>query len=298
MITINTDQGIVNVTSWEDVLNIPGFTSNVNPDTQKLSTIIGRYLLSDKVPCGLSNCHTQHGRGYVVTTQSGIVTNIGKDCGTTYFGVQFEELSKKFNRDLDEKEMRERLTSFTFGLEDIESRIQELRKSPIGADWIYERIQALQTRGGHVPDEVIHRLASMVRTGSGSLTQTRVATVEEKERLRAMGTGQNISNVIEDQVGVIYGFEALYPENDLKKLIIIDLVENLKKFKPLNVDAMTYEQLKHWSKWASFKDTTLESIETSIGHGRRLLAKDNLSQFTQILKKTENNSFRNFLKSL
>jgi hypothetical protein len=40
---------------------------------------------------------------YVVATTHGIETNIGKDRGKTYFGVNFETMSKQFDRDIREK---------------------------------------------------------------------------------------------------------------------------------------------------------------------------------------------------
>jgi phage-related tail protein len=37
---------------------------------------------------------------YVVATTHGIETNIGKDRGKMYFGVNFETMSKQFDRDI------------------------------------------------------------------------------------------------------------------------------------------------------------------------------------------------------
>ncbi len=78
----------------------------MNSSEHQLEAIIGRYSFLDKIKCGLSNCHTPHGRGYIVTTKAGLQTNIGKDCGKTYFGVDFETLPKKFDRDMTAAESR------------------------------------------------------------------------------------------------------------------------------------------------------------------------------------------------
>lgn len=298
MITINTDHGLVNVNSWEDVINIAGFNPNLDSSKHKLSTIIGRYLLPEQTACGLKKCHKKHAKGYVVSTESGAVTNIGKDCGKKYFGVDFEDLSKKFDRDLDEKEMRERLATFSFGLEDLEARIKEMRGSTYGADWVYKRVIALQTRGRNVPDDVINLISGMVRTGTGTLIRPRFATPEEIDRFREMGVRIKDPHIIEEQVGLIAGFEALYPEYDLKKILILDLEENINKFKALNQDMLTFEGLKHWSKWIGTIDSTLDKAEEAINHGQRLLLKDNLIQFNQVLKRADCDLFKGFLKTL
>lgn len=298
MITINTDRGLINVSSWEDVLTIAGYTPNLNPTEHELSSIIGRYVFRDMVHCGLSNCHTPHERGYVVTTKSGAVTNIGKDCGTKYFGVNFEDLSKKFDRDVNEKEMRERLATFAFGIEELEEQLQHIRHEPHGADWINKRVSNLQSRGGNVPDDVIRRLTEMVRSGSGLLTKPREASSEEIEALRATGARTGKPHYIEEPVGEIVGFEAMYPEYDLRKLLVLNIDEKLRDFKMLNEDTMTYEQLKYWTKWIGSIDNTLEIVIEAINHGQRLLTSDNLIQFNQVLTRADKDLFRGFLKTL
>lgn len=82
MIAINTAKGPFKVESWEDVLERPGFTLDLDPNLHKLDSVIGRYVFGDMVRCGLSNCHTPHTRGYIVATKSGRETNIGTDCGS------------------------------------------------------------------------------------------------------------------------------------------------------------------------------------------------------------------------
>lgn len=298
MITINTDRGLINVNSWDDVFSTPGYTPNLDPIEHELLRIIGRYIFRDKVKCGLSNCHTLHERGYVVTTKSGAVTNIGKDCGTKYFGVNFEDLSKKFDRDVNEKEMRERLATFAFGIEELEEQLHQLRHASYGADWTNKRVNSLQSRGGDVPNDVIRLLAEMVRSGSGVLIKPREASSEEIEALRATGVRIGKPHYIEEPVGEIAGFEVMYPEYDLRKLLVLNIDEKLREFKRLNEDTMTYEQLKYWTKWIGSIDNTIDTAKVAINHGQRLLTKDNLMQFNKVLTRADSDLFRGFLKTL
>jgi len=109
MITINVNDEIVKVDTWEDIVQRPFYRGDLDPGKHELGSIIGRYLFGEKVRCGLSNCHTPHGRGFLVKTKDGLETNIGKDCGSTYFGVDFDDQSRQFERDLAERDGRELL---------------------------------------------------------------------------------------------------------------------------------------------------------------------------------------------
>ena len=57
---------------------------DLDPSQHKLKQILGHYIEKEWKPCGLSNCHQLHGKGYYVVTESGLETNIGKDCGKKY----------------------------------------------------------------------------------------------------------------------------------------------------------------------------------------------------------------------
>lgn len=298
MIIINTDLGLVKVEHWDEVLALPNYTADLDSNQHELSTIIGRYLFRDKVRCGLSNCHTQHEKGYVVTTKSGAVTNIGKDCGARYFGVDFEDMTRKFDRDLHEREMREQLASFSFRIESLEDRLHEIRRAEKGADWIHKRLHALQTISNETPGEVVRRLSSMVRAGSGTLSRQREATAAEREAARATGAKISMSYYVEEPIGEIVGIQAMYPDYDLRKLLVIEIDENLKEFKTMNIDTLTYDQLKRWVKWQFGIERVLDSVREAILFGQRLLTRENLGQFNQVLSKSEMEQFRCFLKGL
>src|SRR5688572_33182359 len=103
MITLNTDRGLVKVESWQEIIELPGFDSALDPLQHELKEIIGHYQFGDNIKCGLSNCHTPHMTGYVVATKSGPVTNIGQVCGKKYFGVEFTHLSRKLDQEIVRK---------------------------------------------------------------------------------------------------------------------------------------------------------------------------------------------------
>ena len=105
--------------------------------------------------------------------------------------------------------------------------------------------------------------------------------------------------IFTDSIAELAGLDALYPENDLRELLVKDLEENIKSFKESDIDQMTHEQLDYWVKWASKVEVTVERANGIVESGNRLLSMNNLSTFLQILGKQEEvNKFRNFLRGL
>jgi hypothetical protein len=300
VITLNSEQGLINVESWEDIENRPGFITNLNPSEHQLESIIGRYLFKEKIRCGLSNCHTPHAKGYIVKTKGGQSTNIGKDCGKKYFGVDFEELSKKFDRDIKEKEYREQLYSFSFQIEELERTICDLRKKERGADWVYKKTRPLVSTGKDCPEVIVRQLSKMLRAGTNILSVQREATHEEIQTLEAMQNRKVLHpHFVEDPIAEIVGIQTLYPENDLKELLVRELEENLQVFKSKDIDTLSFDELRHWSKWVNSVENILEKSTIAVSLGNTLLSRSNLEPFNQILmQRNDIVLFRSYLKGL
>ncbi len=300
MIVLNSEKEIIRVDTWTDITERPGFTGNLDPCAHKLDAIIGRYAFKDYVPCGLSNCHTPHGRGYIVVTDDGQETNIGKDCGKTYFGVDFETLSNKFDRDMTEKENRERLWNFFFRSEEVSAQISTLRREERGADWVNKQTTALQNIR-EVPAKVVRRLAAMVKSRDSRLTQEREATETEVAQLeQAQGRRVSRPHIISVPLGEVLGLDALFPENNLKVLLIDGVAERIKELNGCDIDVLTFEQLRKWSRWLGELDEILDRAARSVRNGRMLFTQENLFRFSEAveLNSEEHQHFLNFLRQL
>lgn len=300
MIVLNEEKELVRVETWEDITQRPGFTGNLDPTAQELSKIIGQYAFQNMIPCGLSNCHTLHTRGYLVATKLGRETNIGKDCGKNYFGVDFVDMAAQFDRDMRDKEARERLWNLSFRLDQLKTTIKDIREGERGADWMHRTSRQLVEVGKRVPPSVVRRLATMVKTGSPTLIKEREATAHEHEMEEAR-TGRSIRPplFITENIADISGLQALDQANDLRKILIIDLEENFKVFELLNIDAMTSRELAKWSKWAGTVEQRIEAARKSMEIGFILLKRSNLEPFMQILEKEEDQTiFLTYLDSL
>lgn len=303
MITLNGEKELLRIESWDDVLARPDFDDHLNPDAHELASIIGSYVFAERIACGLSNCRTLHGRGYLVATKSGRVTNIGKDCGANYFGVDFEDMSRQFDRDIADKENRERLWSFSFQLDGLQAQIAQLRKdSPEGrgADWAHKRSRALVQLNQGCPAAVVQRVIAMLRTGDFEVRVQRKASADEARRMAlASGRESRSQQYIEESAGRVAHLDALSKENDLRELLIVDLEENLRAFAPLNIDQMTPAELKRWAKWAAGVPFTLERAEAALGKCRALLTVVNLAPLEVVIADlSDMDDFRKFLASL
>lgn len=300
MIVLGNERELVRVESWEDITSRPGFDGNLDPANHELASIIGQYGFRDRVPCGLSNCHTPHQRGFIVVTKDGRETNIGKDCGKHYFGVDFETLSAKFTLDMREKDYRERLSLLSLRVDDVWAQVSSIRDGPFGADWIHKQLSALQS-SKYVPSRIVGRLSLMKKNADARVVREREATeseidAREQSERRRLERPQYVQEV----VGTLAGIEALYSENDMRQLLVIELGEPLKAFSVLDIDSMTFEQLARWSKWAGVVDATLDRAVAAAQSGRLLLTQANLIQLSDATNLTsdEHRQFEGYLRLL
>jgi hypothetical protein len=274
MIILNGEKGFVEVARWEGITSRPGFVANLNPTEHKLTANIARYSFAEEIHCGLSDCHQWHKKGYLAVTESGAETNIGKDCGKTYFGVEFELIARTFDRDVETAKRRETLTGLTARLDGISQRIAEMRGSPRGADWVHRQISRLTNPARC---EAAKAVSAMVRARRTEIFTERPATKAEADVLRE-STGRLGPQFVKEVHGQLDGFEALYPENDLRQLLVIDLEQQIATFRGTSIETMEPKDLRRWARWAAAIDSTLERAAAAVASGRRLFVVKNLQR--------------------
>lgn len=279
----------------------PGFTFQLDPKKHKFKSVIGNYVEREFVNCGIASCNTAHGKGYIVATEDGRETRIGKDCGKKIFGIEFDHEAKRFERDKTAAEDREALYSFSFKVDEIEERIRVFRSGAKGAQWMRCRLQALTTLGQGVPPLIITALGDLARTRSSRVVRYRALTAlecqHEEARLgRALGDNERTA---EEFVADIRGIEAFYPEYDLRHLIAVELEDKLGSFKDADIDSLGHVQLRIWAKWVANVDSHLERVEEALEYGGRLLSAENLGPLMVLLtSRGDQKSFKTFLRTL
>lgn len=279
MINLNTDHGLVHIASWDDVVGIPGYVPDLDAEKHKLKEVIGNYSLQDQVKCGLSNCHTPHNNGFVVVTESGHVTNIGKDCGQKYFGVEFTQQRRAFQDTVTERDNRERLESFRFQMDDVEQRIHDFDHREKGAIWAYKKISALMAPGSGLPDFIRTQLIKMAKTRDPEIVVSYEMSDKEIDDLEAIeGRKLQRPQFNTRKVGDVEGLPALYPENDIRQLLVEKIKRPFEEFKDLDIYQMQRKDLKFWAKWVSGLEAAFDQLEDSLAEHGRLLTKWNIEQ--------------------
>ena len=300
MIILNTERGFIEVESWEDIKSLPGFVENLNPAEHELEAAIGFYPFKYKVNCGLTTCHQPHMKGFIVKTKNGILTNIGKDCGKTHFGVEFETLTKQLDRAYKESESRKKLDSFKSQLEVLENNINGLRHQVKGADWVYKNTNELLKVGGDCNEIIVRKIIEMAKARVNTLTLSTEATDEEIQILEA-SQSRKIQRpyTVTKNIAEITGLSVFYPENNLRDILVFDLQKQLGLFKTKPVDLMMYSELQTWVKFVDSIENKLEIVKRTIKAGMSLLNLENLKPFSALLVKTEDKKkFLSFVSNL
>lgn len=283
MITLSTEKGLVRIESWEDVESRPGFTRNLDPSTAVLAEIIGQYHFKDMFPCGLAGCRQPHAKGYLVTTKDGRETNIGNVCGVRYFSVEFKQLRRVFRVGREDQERRERLHSLQSRAAALHAELHALRTGSPTMQSLQVHIGMLLGRSGSLPRRIREAIGRTVRAGNGVLTNQRMLTKLERDRLRAAQEGAgdesrgSIPIAVDEPVGHLQGFAALAPGNDMRSLLL-PIETALEQLVAADVDNLDSRALKTLSKLTSSIDPALTRLREARSHALKLIAPENLRQ--------------------
>ena len=139
----------------------------------------------------------------------------------------------------------------------------------------------------------------MVRNQRNELTRTREATKEERDTADVMGGGKaREQKVIEETVGTLAGLEILYPVNDLRELLILDLQAKFRELLKLDIDTMEYRSLRDWSEWCQGYERKIEQADAIVAIGQRFLEPENLGQISLVLDGEDQAAFRKHLSKV
>lgn len=300
MITLSTtDRGFVSVDSWDEIKSLPGFAGKLNPKDKTLKEVIGQYTFPDYISCGLSTCGTAHKSGYIVTTESGEVTNIGNKCGKNYFGLDFDQSARAYDRAVKNHQNREVVSHFKSSLESQIVNVVELKNSVAGAAWVQRSTQSILQKNDSFSSSLRSIISNMIKQRDDSIKVSRQATLEEVKNLEA-STGKKppSPHYIEEQIGKLRGFAALYDENNLRKLLTLDLELSLKNLNSIDIESLSPTELSKWAKWCNEYEGNLSQTKKAIELGRELLQPENLSQLTPLIKSdTEKKKFKQWIRS-
>ena len=131
-------ESVIEIKSYDEMRARILFREGFDAKVVKPAKIIGWYKLEPRIACGKSDCHQEHGLGYLVVRSDGLEGNIGNQCGEKHFGKDFKILRNQFESKKRVKSYRDRLSNAKSSLPEIWRRLSQLKKQDFGAAWVHD----------------------------------------------------------------------------------------------------------------------------------------------------------------
>jgi len=120
------------------------------------------------------------------------------------------------------------------------------------------------------------------------------------EREFLLGQGQTLErpHYIVEKVGQLDGAAALYPESDLRKLLV-ETMAPLDQLEVADIDSLSDYNLRELDKRIDQIEPSLAQAENAIAAARRLLTKSNISQLELLVDtRAEHEAVKAFVQLL
>lgn len=288
MIELFNGVTLQHVENWDEIVQMPNFRTDIlaSTDDTRQVQIVGTYDEPKLVRCGLRDCHKEHNKGFLVSINNRLMTNVGRICGRNAFKVDWITATSQYiaqRRDYDRKNL---IRAFQDRLPLLDTELITLIDGERGARWAAALVGPLRTRNKGVPDAAIARISDLIRADNGTLKISRQKTEAEREASRMGGanSGGNQSQFIEEEVGFLRGIRAFSDELSLSKLVGTDLRPHLHTLRVAEVDALPSNDLKDLARLAGEVDATVGRIRQSLSEHSDLLKRSNIAQLERVLE--------------
>lgn len=299
MIIWDKNRVLREISSAQEIYESPAYIRVLDKNLHELNEIIGIYKLredDEEVLCGFKDCRTRHQKGYLISTKSGNTANIGNFCGRKIFGVDFKTQINIFKREIKIKKERDFLIDFDAA--GYEVKLNELLNGEHGARWMHQMITKI-IEPPEVPEVIFKKIRDIKRTGNANISLTREATPEEKKRDRDMG--KKVADYVDEVVGVLSYITALNEDFNLKRLLITESLEPIKKLQQLDIHALSRSELNTTYRAISSVPTNYEKAIEAMSRARGFLTKKNLSPLIQLINNGDKDAqklFKRYLNQL
>jgi len=278
MIFIKTDKGHEKFPDWTDVAKRKGFVNKLSNTEHKLSHIFGYYELKNEIHCALTSCNQPHGKGYLVTTETGLETNIGHRCGKNIFGVDFENHANDFDKYRANEERKLSIKIAKGKIEAWETSMQSLRSAKVSILWVITAIEDLQN-SNYVGRAAAAEFRSLSRTQDSTVTIDVKVKDKKYEALlfkfnkHFRDSGQALEQEV---VGKVRFLHVLLTENHLK-ILFATAMENIKKVRECDENSVPSPILADISQKANGLQAQVDKVHAIYNDARSFLTRKNLS---------------------
>lgn len=245
----------VSLKSWLELESIPGFIQGgVASATMTKGDLVQDYempLSEGERPCGISECRSDHRRGWLVRLPDGQLSHVGKDCGKKHFAADWTRQIRQFRAD---KKATMQAQSLDEARADVARAIAE--PIPLSSSEIDE-LKAMRSAIDELPAQVRDSLEARANEGNPRLFNYRPPTEAEKKSAKFMK--QPIPDTVAEEVGKFRGLNALRPSQS----VVAALERIVRQTKALQamLDTASADELRTQTKRLRDMRVELKSIQ-------------------------------------
>lgn len=287
MIVFRQNGEIVRIECWEDMIDREAFTYDLKSTDIQLKDVIGSYKLPTSYYCGLADCHQPHKVGYLVLTEDDRETNVGHNCGSTHFGLEFRTLTRQLDRDLEAFENRENLTSEKIRSPGYREKINKILEN-YDVEKIYDLLRLLTTKRSRFPEKIPDTINRMLKQRSGNIVVEEKLSSREME-LSSIGAsnfaeakghskGKGQTSYTTKVIGFVKGIDALHPSNNALKIIKNQLIPLLDELDTFDIDSSSDADVQGLLRRFKLFDKRIDESKKHLYSAIELLDCDNLMQ--------------------
>lgn len=260
---------LVDLKGPSDLQRRPAYRPCLDASGEQLAEVLAPYHFEEQYPCGLASCRQPHQWGFLVITLNGIETNIGQVCGKNIFGDEFEIKANLQKKRAERKFHFEKLQNIRDNKDHYLTRIAELYDRRTGVKWADSSLRELKNTIGRHTSRKLHKMATR---GETLIEDVREATLEERERHKAMNSAAKPLDYVSEKVGDLLGLGFL---NSDPRQVLTNLKDKLHELNAIDVKELNAKKLKIWVDWANDIDRSFEAIEDSLAEAVKFFSGDN-----------------------
>ena len=281
---MDLNQNVVVIDSYEELAGRPGFTPSLSfhpKGDRKFGSVVAPYRFRDTIACGIQSCHTQHMKGYLITTSDGLETGIGVDCGRKHFGVHFTRQKKQID---DAVQRKRRIDTVMRAVKEIPAylaTVKELKRD-------YQHLTDLKRRFMDVVGvRVFAELKERADRGNALITKSVPMTKSEAEANfattnRKKGDRKDWPEK-EVPVAKLDGLEFI--RSKFTDMLVTNLIKPLERFaatKPGDAEKMRPRALYNEAKWIGKVPGDIAKAREVIRAGNAFFTPENLLKLVHL----------------
>lgn len=259
---------------YEDLTARQGFVAPLDHELHKLKAVLADYHFPRQVPCGLKGCRQPHNHGYLVITDSGAETNVGKDCGRIYFGDEvFSTAFSAYEARRQRADLIARLKALQADSETVAARVKDPVFRAFGGKWT-RRVQT--TLEGVIGNALVQSLGHAHMRGELTVTRVTERTDDEIQEARALDPSLTMERAryVTQSIGTLEPMPWI--DYDFTGRLLRPFVDELRSVIALNAEQTPTPVLRKKLKPFERLDAEIAMAEEACSTVLRFLSEENL----------------------